>query len=586
MAAFFLFKLVATERMTTSPMAQTLRVVFSLLVCISMYLPVQAAAQQGILQNANQLSSQASQAFQEGQYQSAVRLGQQALQIATQREFPDLIWRVQVLLGESYLKLGQTDNAEQAFRGAQAAVDLVNGSLSGDSAKQQFGVGKSQITSRLIDFDIAANNPAQLFEDAERGRARAFVDLLTETELSLSDDRETNQRVRTLDEKIRTQRFQFSLQRPGSKRGAAIKSEINDLMEQRAKLMDQLAAINTEWAAAYSVRYATLQQVQARLSKREMLVYSVSGSNPNDIYLLFVQAASTKIKRIPNGQVAVTQALIEFTDSIALADKLKQEESLNRIARVLELQAWPKAEIVYMVPNRQLNYVPWSAIGLGQWVSVLPNGSWLLRTVKNSGKPATQLIVGDPDFGGELPQLTGARAEATAISRLYNVEPLLGKQATASAVLALAQTKLQVLHLATHGVFDYQKPLQSALYFSNQRGGLQAITAEDIFWSPLRADLVVLSACETGIGKVLEDNDIVGLLRSFYMNGASQTVNTLWPVSDQGVQQFMTVFHEHLHLGTGAAINKAVQASKRAGHPPSVYAAFVLNGYTPYSVAP
>ena len=82
---------------------------------------------------------------------------------------------MQVLLGESYLKLGQTVSAEQAFRSAQAAVDLVNGSLSSDSAKQQFGVGKSLITARLIDFDIAANNPAQLFEDAERGRARAFV---------------------------------------------------------------------------------------------------------------------------------------------------------------------------------------------------------------------------------------------------------------------------------------------------------------------------------------------------------------------------------------------------------------------------
>ncbi|MCE2747057.1 MAG: tetratricopeptide repeat protein [Burkholderiales bacterium] len=404
MAAFFLFKLVVIEQFTTSPMAQTFRVVFLLFVSLSMCLSMQVMAQPGSLQNANSLTSKASLAFQDGQYQSAVRLGQQALQIATEREFPDLIWRVQVLLGESYLRLGQASLAEQAFRGAQAAVDLVNGSLSSDSVKLQFGIGKSQITARLIDFDIAANNPTQLFEDAERGRARAFVDLLTETELSLSDDRETNQRVRTLDEKIRTQRFQFSLQRPGSKRSNVIKTELNDLLEQRAKLMDQLAAINTEWAAAYSVRYATLQQVQARLATREMLVYGVSGSNPNDMDLLFVQAGSATIKRIPNGQVALNQALIEFTDAIALADKRKQEESLIRISKVLELQSWPKAESFYIVPNRQLNYVPWSAIGLGQWVSVLPNGSWLLRTVNNRAKIQGQLIVGDPDFGGELPQ--------------------------------------------------------------------------------------------------------------------------------------------------------------------------------------
>jgi tetratricopeptide (TPR) repeat protein len=567
-------------------MAQTLRAVLSLLVFISMCVPLLASAQPASLQSANALASRASLAFQDGKYPAAIRLGQQAVQIAIQRESPDLIWRMQALLGESYVKLGQADRAEVAFRSAQAAVDLVNGSLSSDSAKQQFGVGKSLITARLIDFDIAANKPAQLFEDAERGRARAFVDLLTDTELSLSDDRQTNRLVRTLDENIRSLRLQFSLQRPGSTRSVAIKREIDELMQQRSVLMDKLAAINMEWAAAYSVRYATLEQVQARLAANEMLVYAVSGSKANDIYLLLIQANSAEIKHIPDGHLVLNSALIELTDAVALADKFMQEASLVRISQALEIQSWPTAEVIYMVPTRQLHFVPWSALDLERWVSVLPNGSWLLRTVKNSALNPTQLIVGDPDFAGKLPQLPGARVEADLISRQYNVEPLVGKQATASEVLARAQKKLQVLHLATHGVFDYQQPLKSALYLSDEAGGAHSMSAEDIFRHPLRADLVVLSACETGVGQVLEDNDIVGLLRSFYMNGASEAVNTLWPVSDQGAQQFMAVFHQHLNQGSGVALNKAVQASKLAGHPPSVYAAFVLNGYTPYSVAP
>jgi len=567
-------------------MAQILRAVLSLLVFVSMCLPLLASAQPASLQSANTLALKASLAFQDGKYPTAIRLGQQAAQIAIRRESPDLIWRMQVLLGESYLKLGQMAPAEQAFRSAQAAVDLVNGSLSSDSAKQQFGVGKGLITARLIDFDIVANKPAQLFEDSERGRARAFVDLLTDTELSLSDDRQTNLLVRTLDENIRALRLQFSLQRTGSTRSIAIKREIDELMQQRSALMDKLAAINIEWAAAYSVRYATLAQVQARLADNEMLVYAVSGSKVNDIYLLLVRPNSTEIKHIPNGHLILNSALIALTDAVALADKFMQEASLVRIAQALETQSWPKAEVIYMVPNKQLHFVPWSALDLGQWVSVLPNGSWLLRTVKNSALNPTQLIVGDPDFAGKLPQLPGARAEAELISRQYNVQPLVGKQATASAVVARAQKKLQVLHLATHGVFDYQQPLKSALYFSDEAGGVQSMSAEDIFRRPMRADLVVLSACETGVGQVLEDNDIVGLLRSFYMNGASQAVNTLWPVSDQGAQQFMAVFHQHLNQGSGVALHRAVQASKLAGHAPSVYAAFVLNGYTPYSVAP
>ncbi len=567
-------------------MAQTLRVVLSLLVFISMFMPLRASAQVGSLHAAKDLASRASLAFQAERYQQTIRLGQQAVQIAVQRDSPDLIWRMQVLLGESYLRLGQAGQAEAAFRSAQAAVDLVNGSLSSDLAKQRFGVGKEQITARLIDFDIAANNLSQLFEDAERGRARAFVDLLTHTELSLSDDRQTNLLVRALDENIRSLRLDHSLQRPGSARSTEIKLEINDLMQQRAALMDKLASINLEWAAAYSVRYAPLVQIQARLAANEMLVYAVVGTQVDDLYLLLVQANSVEIKFIRNGHLVLNEALIELTDAVALADKFMQEKALVSISEALEIKTWPQAKFLYVVPNKQLHFVPWPALGLGEWVSVLPNGSWLLRTVKNSVQNPVQLIVGDPDFAGDLPQLPGARAEATLISRHYNVEPLLGKQATASAVISRAQKKLQVLHLATHGVFDYQQPLRSALYFSDENGGVQSMSAEDIFRRPLRADLVVLSACETGIGRVLDDNDIVGLLRSFYMNGASQAVNTLWPLSDRGAQQLMAVFHEHLHLGSGMALNKAVQASKLAGHPPSVYAAFTLNGYTPYSATP
>ncbi|MCR2746857.1 CHAT domain-containing protein [Limnobacter parvus] len=536
---------------------------------------------------ANSLAMQAYVAFETRQYETAIRMGNLSVQLANHLNLPDLIWRAQLLLGKAYLKTGQMDLAENAFRGAQAAVDLVNGSLASDRSKQQFGVGKSEILAHLVDFDVLANNTAQLFEDAERGRARAFVDLLTDAELTLSDDLQTNQMVRSLDVQIRKLRLQHSLQKRSESR-LPIAAEIQSLLTQRSALMDKLSAINTEWSAAYSVRYATLAQVQARLAPDEMLVYAVSGRNADDIYLMFVQRAKSSIKHLPKGHLTLNSALLDFTDAIALGNSDLQAKSLKQIKAALELEAWPKASKFYVVPNKQLHFVPWFGLELGQWVSVLPNGSWLLRQGRKTELAPTYLVVGDPDFAGELPQLPGARSEVTRISQQYRVNPLMGRQATAAAIVAQAQKKLSVLHLATHGVFDYRNPLQSALYFSGEagKGGAQPMTAEDIFKRPVRADLVVLSACETGVGQVLEDNDILGLQRSFYMNGANQVVNTLWPVSDQGVRDFMAVFHSNLSRGVGVALSRAVQASKKAGQPPAVYAAFVLNGYTLHSVAP
>lgn len=536
---------------------------------------------------ASSLALQAYAAYETRRYATAIQTGEQSVAIANALNLPDLMWRVQLLLGKAYLKSERLEQAEQAFRRSQAAVDLVNGSLASDRSKQLFGVGKAEISAHLMDFNLAHKNLAQLFEDAERGRARAFVDLLTDTELSLTDDLVTNTRVRNLDERIRMLRLQHSLHND-SRAGEQVQAEIELLMQERAELMDQLSAINTEWSAAYSVRYATLAQVQARLSPDELLVYSVAGTQANDIYLMFVQRSGMSIQHLAEGHLQLNAALLNLGDAIALGDNRFQTQSLEHIKKVLALHSWPKAKKVYVVPNKQLHFVPWSAIGLGQWVSVLPNGSWLLRQGRKPASAPTYLVLGDPDFAGELPQLPGARVEAKQVSQLHRVQPLMGKQATAAELRKRSQKKLSVLHLATHGVFDYRNPLKSALYFSDDSGrsGAQAMTAEDVFNQPVRADLVVMSACETGVGQVLEDNDILGLQRSFYMNGANQIVNTLWPVSDQGTQQFMAVFHSSLDQGTGVALSRAVQASKKAGHPPAVYAAFVLNGYTQHSVAP
>lgn len=524
------------------------------------------------------LSYQSYAALRAGQFDAAAKLGTQVVELASELGLPDLIWRMQTLMGEGYLKAGQRTEAERAFRQAQAAVDLVNGSLASDRAKLQFGVGKARITQRLVEFDLKSNNPAQLFEDAERGRARAFVDLLTHTELGLTDNFQTNERVRSLDEKIRILRLRQSLQHGESI--AASRRDIDTLMASRNELMDQLAAVNTEWSAAYSVRYGSLEAVQKRLQPADLLVYALATTQPSDIHLMFVRSSSVQFKTIRNGNPGVLAALVQLTDGVALGDVKLQTHALSQLTKVLDTKNWPKATHVYMVPTGQFHSVPWSALGLGRWVSVLPNASWLLRGVPPRHGNTGQLVVGDPDFSGALPQLPGARIEADQVSRQYRVEPLLGKQATTTAIFAQARQKLGVLHLATHGVFDQGEPLKSALFFSKPGGGAQAMTAEDVFRQPVRADLVVLSACETGVGQVQADNDLLGLQRSFYMNGATQMVNTLWPVSDGAAQAFMTIFHANLHLGTGEAIRAAVDSTRKAGHPPSVYAAFVLNGYT------
>ena len=133
---------------------------------------------------------------------------------------------------------------------------------------------------------------------------------------------------------------------------------------------------------------------------------------------------------------------------------------------------------------------------------------------------------------------------------------------------------VNVLHLATHGTFDALRPLNSAVFLTSGR-----LTAADLFARPLTADLVVLSACETGLGKVVAGDDYLGLSRSFYFGGVRTLLHSLWPVADGPTRRFMTVFHESAKNGDlGAAWRQATDALRQDGFPPFVAGAFVLSG--------
>lgn len=115
------------------------------------------------------------------------------------------------------------------------------------------------------------------------------------------------------------------------------------------------------------------------------------------------------------------------------------------------------------------------------------------------------------------PCLPGAGREAEAIAPLLNTKPLTGNEATKAAVLSRLQGA-KFIHLATHGIFDDFQGLQSSVALAPSGKDNGFLSAEEILDLKLNADLVVLSACDTGRGKITGDG-VIGLSRSFASNG-------------------------------------------------------------------
>lgn len=324
-------------------------------------------------------------------------------------------------------------------------------------------------------------------------------------------------------------------------------------------------------------------------------------------------------------------------DSLSGAGRAAQ---VGAAAAALYAAAWgPIAPLVqgrrrvYVVPDGLLATVPLHAMRT-------PGGEPLAAVVDlrllNSPRDLVEgparsrggasLVVGAPQFGGHRPAavtaaraltaaahlqdlwfepLPGALTEATAVGKLLKqaggVVVLTGAAATKQSVVAAASPTL--MHLATHGYFldDVRQidadedPLQllalSGLAFShanealkgqgNRRDGL--LTALEVTGMDLRRTrLVVLSACETGLGRIQNGEGVLGLARAFHEAGAQNVLATLWAVDDDGTRAFMEMFYRELVQGRAPAEALAAVRQVFLRHPrwsdPYFWAPFVLVG--------
>lgn len=291
--------------------------------------------------------------------------------------------------------------------------------------------------------------------------------------------------------------------------------------------------------------------------------------------LLITRSAAT-VRTLAVTAEHLTALMDSFNAAVSGAQAGAQRAALVSLRRGLGVDQWGKLKAAYVVPSGRVHFVPWGALDMSYPVAVLPNGGWIARSAR--GASAGAVVLGDPVFGGALPQLPGARAEAVSVSREYGSAPLVGAAATEQALRGQAGTGIDVLHLATHALYDPVFPLQSALILTDGKRAAP-LTAENLFQKPISARLVVLSACETGMGKLISGDDLLGLARSFYLGGTSAVVSSLWPVDDEATRIFMEVFHARAHRGAYAAAWLAARDAVRdKGYSPSSYGAFVLGG--------
>jgi len=192
--------------------------------------------------------------------------------------------------------------------------------------------------------------------------------------------------------------------------------------------------------------------------------------------------------------------------------------------------------------------------------------------------------------GFSLPRLVFSRQEADsilAVAPAGSSMKALGFDANRTTATSPDLAQYRIVHFATHGMLDSQHPELSGLVLSmvDKAGKPQNgfLRLQDIYNLNLPVELVVLSACETGLGKEINGEGLVGLTRGFMYAGASRVVASLWKVDDAATAELMGHFYSAMfrdHLSPAAALRKAqleISQQKRWTDP-YYWAGFVIQG--------
>jgi CHAT domain-containing protein len=477
---------------------------------------------------------------------------------------------------------GDREGAIRLWREAIAVIELMRSAVDTEAAKIGFVADKQAVYGSLLAALLAAQRVDEALEVAERAKSRVLVDLLadrhagpvakflpTSHALAHKDPRLAAllERHREADEAL--------LEQPPLRSDAQAQQQRNKLAAVTTSLREAAPSL----ASLVAVAPAKAAELAAQLEPGELGVeYYQHGER---LYALVFGAGATRAFALDGA--GLVAEIREFRaaivgrkpNTLALARKL-HTRLIEPLAAVLGNRA------LLIVPHGGLHYLPFAALHDGK--SFLLEQHALRVTASTSalqylhpepgGSRSPALILGDP-----LRNLPSAEAEARRLGRLLSgSRVLIGNEATRKALLAGAP-RAHTLHIASHALFDTDKPLESMLILAPEGSDDGEFHIGDIYGLDLAADLVTLSACETGLGRITDGGEVIGMIRGFLYAGATSVVASLWPVPDEETALLMENFYTNLaRMNKRDALRAAQLTLTRRTAQPFFWAAFYLSG--------
>ncbi|HKY06203.1 MAG TPA: CHAT domain-containing tetratricopeptide repeat protein [Blastocatellia bacterium] len=538
----------------------------------------------------------------QGSYAEMLEASLRAVGLAEQVNAPEDLWAAQEIAGRAFRALGQPEAARRSFLDAIATIEsLRNRVAGGEQQRQSFLENRLSPWVGMISLLVSQNEYAEALAFAERSKARVLLDTLQEGRASLRES--LSQQERQAEEQHRFRLASLNSQLTGElRRGRPYPSRVAELKASLEKARLEYEDFETRLYVSHpglkvkrgEVPVINSEELGALLpdGASALLEYVVA----DEVTYLFVvtraagrSGADVRGYTLPVKRIELARQVEAFRRQLAARDlgfRSPAAELYRLLLKPAEAQLRARTNLV-IAPDDTLWDLPFQALLAGPnrflieetAISYAPSLTVLREMARRREKQVTEtasttlFALGNPLLGketlnrtamtlrdGGLEPLPEAEQEVKALGQLYG--------ATRSKVYIRAEARedrvkreageARILHFATHGTVNNTSPMYSHLVLteggSNEDGLLEAW---ELMRLELKAELAVLSACETARGRIGAGEGMIGLSWAMFIAGVPSIVVTQWKVESAGTRNLMVNFHRALMTRPGAGKAKA-----------------------------
>jgi len=547
--------------------------------------------------------------YNQGNYEKSTQCYQKAIDLALQIEGGQILWEAYLESGKSFQKQNKFQESLENYRNSIKIIEDIRSQIMLEEQRASYlGTNKRiEAYHELINLLVSLHRASPLkkydneaFYYLEKAKARSFLDSLELSRVNISQgiDSKLKNREKEIFKDISMLYSKFLAAQASPEEKKNIQNQLKDKENELEALKRKIYEESPSYAGLKYPEIITLHEAQKILpdKKTAFIAYSIGKENS---YSFVITKKKLNIFPIPK-RSSILELVSDHMQAITDRESQNFQPYHKLFNTIISTNIDKNIKSIIFIPDDVLHFLPFETLLPSEsdthWliedyeISYAPSISSyraiLERKKVNGSRGKMQIAAfGDPDFSYfetknnskdvfhdyysssafSFYRLKYSETEIKKISSLFKRKKrsiFTGKNASKKQLRSINLEDYKIIHFATHSLIDDKNPARSSIVLScdkktREDGFLQM---REVYNLKLNADLVTLSACQTGVGKFIKGEGIEGLNRAFFYSGTSAVLMSLWPVNDQATCQLMERFYTHLR--SSESIAEALRKTK------------------------